>query len=208
MNNPLQGIGSGWRFATACMASVACMLCPSGLYAKVPFAISLRTVSIATCSETSLRVAVFKLPGAAEDDGYLVRYSNSGSEPCVLSGYPVVVGIDPARRDALLARDAKRGMLGGLVEGTTLPRVELSAEGGTGSSVVEATGTATAQSPCGKSGHLPLRLRQLWISVPDSSAAVVRQVSMLVCQGFTANPFVKGTTGENTPSIRHRQVLT
>src|ERR1700733_8142077 len=45
------------------------------------------------CRGNQIAVVAAQLPGAAVSGGWVIRYRNSGSSACTLSGYPTVVAL-------------------------------------------------------------------------------------------------------------------
>lgn len=147
---------------------------------------------IERCTGASLRTTAQQLPGAAEDNGYRIRFTDTARRSCTLAGYPRVVGVSPGQDRAELARDTSSAHLGQSKPSSPRAVVVLRADGGFASAVVTAVGNPTAQTRCHGNGPLPLEVRELWIQPPGVSRVAVVQARMLVCSRFVTSPVSHG----------------
>jgi hypothetical protein len=117
----------------------------------------------------SVAVAAVQLPGVAVSGGYVIRYRNTSSSACTLSGYPTIVGLVSPTRPSQVAIDRRAGAFGGwepnsAVAQKPLPTVLLGGHKGA-ASVVEFVSAGTAQSLCFTKRY-PLWFRSLWLNLP------------------------------------------
>lgn len=125
---------------------------------------SVPSADVMACSTSHLQITVGATFAAAGNVGGYINFTNEGAEPCTLSGWPVVLGVDTSGR--VRATDSRTTMFGPY-EVSGVPTVVL-ARGQIGQAVFAGSDVAPTASPC------PPSFRSLTIYPPgmDEGATV------------------------------------
>ena len=145
------------------------------------------------CTTAVLSVSLGRSDAGAGHVGTVVLFRNTGTGPCVLSGYPGVAALDAQGAQVAQARRTANGYLGGLQSGlTTGPTVTLTA-GGEASALVEGTDV-----PSGSATSCPSYPAVL-ITPPGETHSVRLALAAPFpgCSDLLVHPVVPGTTGSN-----------
>jgi hypothetical protein len=122
--------------------------------------------------------------------GVPITFTNVGTNPCTLYGYPGVAGLNQYDQQVTQARRTFSGYLGGLYSSPNgpAPTVFLS-PGQTASALVEGT-----DNPIGNATSCPL-YNALLVTPPNTTTSVRLTVSLPGCSQIEVHPVVPGTNG-------------
>jgi hypothetical protein len=123
--------------------------------------------------------------------GVPLLFRNSGTEACLLRGYPTVEAVDAVGGKVTL-QQTPSGPLGGLSElNATPPTIELR-PGATASALVEGTNAVDAGAD-GGAGCTPYAA--LLVTPPNATGAVKVVTEMTACGAMAVHPVVEGARG-------------
>jgi hypothetical protein len=141
------------------------------------------------CRRPIARVSVGHWDAGSGHRSVALVFTNTGAQPCRLSGYPGVAGLDAAGSQVAQARRTLHGYLGGLSAGS--PPVLTLAPGESASALVEALAfNASDGSACTAFGGL-------LVTVPDDTASTRLPWDSDGCSDLQVHPVVSGTTGRS-----------
>jgi uncharacterized protein DUF4232 len=148
----------------------------------------------AQCQNGALRTGSAPAGAGAGHVGMVLTFTNTGSAPCTLYGYPGAVLVGAGGRTVLDAERTMSGYLGGDASGGGPSSVTL-APGAAASALLEWSDVPTAPGApvganCPGMGSL-----HLLVTPPNTTATVSLAAIGSACQGFEVHPVVPGTTG-------------
>ncbi|MGH3632051.1 MAG: DUF4232 domain-containing protein [Sciscionella sp.] len=144
-----------------------------------------------TCLDTEIVVTANGPGFGLGHAGVAVLFTNTGSVPCSLHGYPGVAGLDAAGHETVQARRTPNGYIGGVMDGGE-PTAVL-AHGQTASALVEG-GVPASNSNCTEE-------HGLLVTPPGGTVPTRLTPSLGVhCADVQVHPVVPGTDGDAPPS--------
>lgn len=171
--------GSTTSTSTASPAATSAPATPTSPTATATASTPTSTPSLGACTGRQLRVSAGTVSAGAGQRYVPLVFTNLGTTPCTLYGYPGVAGLDSAGHQLTQARRET-----GWVKATiTL------APGGTASAIVHATVVPAGTPTC------PPTYAALLVTPPNTTVAVRVNVSLPSCGGLTVRPVVAGTGG-------------
>ncbi|HEY6794059.1 MAG TPA: DUF4232 domain-containing protein [Kineosporiaceae bacterium] len=137
-------------------------------------------LSQAPCEASALAVTAGRVDAGAGQRYLPLIFTNTGSGPCTLRGYPGVAALDPGGRQVAQASRET---------GFPLQTVRLGA-GGSASALVHATAV-----PSGTATACPGDYPALLVTPPDTTTSVRVTVALPACGGLDVRPLAPGTAG-------------
>jgi len=120
--------------------------------------------------------------------GVLLRFENSRTRTCKLTGYPGVAGLDAAGRQVIQAVRTLHGFIPGVPTGHRPPVVVLASRQ-SASAFVEGTDVPQGND------HLCPTYPKLLVTPPNTRQSVTIDMSMPGCSPVQVHPVVPGTSG-------------
>lgn len=157
--------------------------------AAPPSSTSPATAQPPPCRRPGVVVSVGGQDAGSGHRSVTLVFTNAGGQPCQLSGYPGVAGLDAVGSQVAQARRTPSGYLGGLASGSA-PTVTLS-PGRSASARVEALAFNAADgSACTAFGGL-------LVTAPDDTVSTRLPWGNDGCGDLQVHPVVPGTTGRS-----------
>lgn len=142
------------------------------------------------CAGSDITVSSEDGQGAAGHLSMLLVFTNTGTQVCVLRGYPGASLFGPDGKDLLDAQRTLSGYSGGAVGLSTPPRVLL-VPGGTASAVLEWSDVPTGSGADG--GCAVTKAVSLGVTPPNTKQTTTISVDQpQVCSAFQIHPVLKG----------------
>lgn len=136
----------------------------------------------------------------AEDDGaglghhgVVVVFTNTGTGPCTLRGYPGVAGLDASGRQVTQAIRTPYGYMGGRHAKGPIPAVRLN-PGGVAAALIEGTAVPYANSP-----SCPT-YPSLFITPPGQRRPSQISIGLPGCSPLEVHPVLSGARGSDGQS--------
>ena len=142
------------------------------------------------CTAAELHVGEGSTHGAAGNSAVSLRFTNTSGQPCTLTGYPGVAGLDSSGRQVLQARRTRFGPMGGIGPGP-IPTVVL--------------GPAQSAAAILEGGDNPApgvtcpRLSAILVTAPNTGRSVRLAKMPGDCGGMQVHPVIRGTSGVTVP---------
>ena len=150
--------------------------------------------AVSACQNGNLAISEVSGGAAAGTVATIILFTNNGSPPCTLTGYPGVAALDSQGVQVAQARRALGGMLGGLQNGGTTPPVVTVATGQVASAAIEGT-----DNPAGTATSCPYYPSFL-VTPPDQTQSTTVSLGGTAafpgCSQIEVNPVVPGNTGK------------
>jgi Protein of unknown function (DUF4232) len=142
----------------------------------------------APCVADHLRISLGQRQQAMNQPAQVIVFTNTSSTPCVLSGYPIVAGLDSARRQITQAQQVNAIYLGGATNGVA-GDVRLAADADASSLV------GGADQPIGGAASCPPDYAGLLVTPPGTTRSTHLDVDFPSCAGLEVTPVVAGSSG-------------
>lgn len=123
-------------------------------------------------------------------EGVVILFTNTGTGPCTLRGYPGVAGLNSLGRQVTQAIRTPYGYLGGRFNKGPIPAVRLSA-GGIAAALVEGTSIPYANSPTCPA------YPSLLVTPPGQRRAAQLLAGLPGCSALQVHPVLSGATGSD-----------
>jgi Protein of unknown function (DUF4232) len=144
-----------------------------------PFGSSPSPTARGTCDPGDLQLRAGRLDSGAGQRYLPLIFTNTGTVPCTLRGYPGVAALDQAGTEVAQARRRP---------GAAVTSVRL-APGGSASAVVQATAVPSGTTPC------PADYVGLLVTPPGTTVSVRLPAALPACGGLRVSPVVAGSGG-------------
>jgi hypothetical protein len=144
------------------------------------------TAGVPNCTFAQLRLTSVG-DSATGHIGVILRFENTGTRTCKLTGYPGVAALNAAGKQAVQAKRTLNGFVGGVPDGQSPPVVTL-ATGQSASAFVEGTDVPTGNAACET-------YPRLLVTPPNTFQSVTVNQSMPGCSPIEVHPVVPGTQG-------------
>ena len=149
------------------------------------------TRPIAPCSATDLTVTTGQGSGAVGHAGLPLIFTNAGTGPCTLTGYPAVTLFDAAGQPAVHASHVPRGYLGGLAN-EPVPTLVLRPGQHAAALLEGVNAPAPGQSSCAT-------YPEMQVAAPGVDHPTRIHSPAPGCSRFQVHPVLPGTTGTEAP---------
>ena len=175
--------------ASSALPSTAGSVTASSTGAAPVSATSTGSAAASPCRRPGVRVATGDRDAGSGHRSVALVFTNTGTQPCRLSGYPGVAGVDATGSQVAQARRTLHGYLGGLSAGP--PPVLTLVPGESASALVEALAfNASDGSAC-------TAYRGLLVTVPDDTVSTQLPWDTDGCSDLEVHPVVSGTAGRS-----------
>jgi hypothetical protein len=144
------------------------------------------------CTGPQVAVAGGASEGAMGHISTVLVFTNTSAQPCAITGYPGVAGLDAVGAQQTQATRTLNGYSGGIPDGSALPVVTLAPDQAA-SAVVEGTDVPVDdQAACPS-------YPALLVTPPNTTESTTVAVSLPGCSPLQVHPVVPGTRGSITP---------
>lgn len=147
------------------------------------------SAGMSACAASQLAISEGDLLAGLGHSGVAIRFRNTSSRPCAITGYPQVAGVEP-NGQSTRARHTPSGYAGGLSHIGEAPPVVTLAPGESVSSEVEGSDVPGGPSCPALSGLL--------VTAPGTDLSVRLAVAPGDCSGLEVHPVVPGATGRES----------
>ena len=140
------------------------------------------------CVADHLRISLGQRQQAMNQPAQVIVFTNTSTMPCLLSGYPIVAGLDKAGRQITQAQQVNAIYLGGATNGVA-GDVHLAADADASSLV------GGVDQPIGGAASCPPDYAGLLVTPPGTTRSTHLDVDFPSCAGLEVTPIVAGSTG-------------
>jgi hypothetical protein len=140
------------------------------------------------CSYHQLKVTESDGGAATGHIGIAIRFRNHSDTACSLTGYPGAAGLNKHGKQVQQAKRTKRGFIGGLKPGHSIPTITLP-PGDVASALIEGTDV-----PQGNHAHCRT-LHGLLVTPPNTKKSVRLKDAPPDCSRIQIHPVVRGKNG-------------
>ena len=160
---------------------------PTGTPAGTAASSAAAAAGVAGCTLASLSVTAGAPDASAGHRREVLVFTNTGTVPCTIRGYPGVAALDAGSAQVAQARRTVHGYEGGLSSGSAPPLVTLR-PGGSASSIVEALAAGADGASC-------VAWSGLLVTAPDDTRSTRLPWDSDGCADLQVHPVVPGTGG-------------